>query len=113
MGRIVTSWQENGFQYTLTAAPIVNDNTEMISIFDYFGGKTQEQGTGERVYKAAVEAGARIDSKQVATKYYTGKVMLYERSFLDSHFNETNPVPVAQVKTIKINDIAEEDDLPF
>lgn len=113
MGRIVTSWQENGIQYTITAtpvAPVAEDGNELISIFDYLGGKTPAHGTGESVYKHAIAVGAKVDSKQVATKTYTGKVMLYERAFLDTYFN---PAPVAKMAQPISVDKYEDDDLPF
>ena len=115
MSRIVATWQENGMQYTLTASPIGvevdNNGKELLSIFDYLGNKTPERGTGESVYKHAIAVGAKVDSKQVVTKNYTGKVLLYERAFLDSYFN---PAPVAKIKQIELrDDTLEHDDLPF
>jgi hypothetical protein len=113
--RVVSSWDDNGFRYTVIATPIVADK-ELISVFDYHYGKTPPYKTGENVYKAAVAAGAVISSKEVITKSYTGKVMLYERSFLDSYFNglelaaytpKPMTVPADTMSTY------EDDDLPF
>jgi len=120
MERIVTTWQENGMQYTITAKPI-NSNTavstgppnEMISIFEYLGGKTPEKGTGDKVYKHAKKVGAKIETKDVSTTKYTGKIMLYERSFLDVYFNNnTYNTPVLTKEPIIEYD-ANNDDLPF
>lgn len=120
MSRVVATWQENGMQYTLTASPIGtevdNNGKELISIFDYLGNKTPDRGTGESVYKHAIAVGAKVDSKQVVTKNYTGKVMLYERAFLDSYFNAlaTETYTPKPMNTPATNTAAyEEDDFPF
>lgn len=113
--RIVSSWEDNGFRYTVVATPIVADK-ELISVFDYHNGKTPPYKTGENVYKAAVTAGAVISSKEVATKSYTGKVMLYERAFLDSYFDAlaTETYTPKPMNTPARNTVAyEDDDLPF
>jgi len=104
MGRIVTTWEENGMLYTITATPITKNQTptssgnktEMISVFEYLGG-TPPAGTGEKVYKYAISVGAKIDTKAVSSTKYTGKVMLYERQMLDVYFN-------ADTTTIKAPD---------
>jgi hypothetical protein len=104
MSRIVATWAENGMQYTITATPIAEkpaptssgNKTEMISVFEYLGG-TPPAGTGEKVYKYAVSIGAKIESKEVSSTKYTGKVMLYERQMLDVYFN-------ADTTTIKAPD---------
>ena len=46
MSKVITTWQDNGMQYTLTATPIIENsaptsygnNTEMLSVFEYLGG---------------------------------------------------------------------------
>ena len=123
MSRVVATWQENGMQYTITATPIVEksattssgNKTEMLSVFEYLGGKTPEHGTGEKVYKHAIAVGAKVESKEVSTTKYTGKVMLYEREMLDVYFNkDTTSAPVAKIKQIELrDDTLEHDDLPF
>ena len=109
MGRIVTSWQENGMLYTLTSTPIKVENatsndqpSEMISIFQYLGNRTPDQGTGAKVYQHAKNVGAKFEAGDLNTPYYQGKIMLYERSFLDTYFNN-NPTTAVVV----------DDDLPF
>lgn len=111
MARLVTSWQENGMLYTLTATPIDGENTtpkaqssEMISIFQYLGNRTPEHGTGAKVYQHAKQVGAKYEAGDLNTPYYQGKIMLYERSFLDSYFNTNQPI---------ISSSVEDDDLPF
>ena len=123
MSRVVTTWQENGMQYTITATPIVEksaptssgNKTEMLSVFEYLGGRTPEHGTGEKVYKYAINSGAKIEAKEVSTTKYTGKVMLYERQMLDVYFNkDTTSVPVPKMQQIELrDDTYEDDDLPF
>lgn len=123
MSRVVTTWQENGMQYTITATPIIEksapsssgNKTEMLSVFEYLGGKTPEHGTGEKVYKYAINCGAKVEAKEVSTTKYTGKVMLYERQMLDVYFNkDTTSVPVPKIQQIELqDDTLEHDDLPF
>ena len=123
MSRVITTWQENGMQYTITATPIVEksaptssgNKTEMLSVFEYLGGRTPEHGTGEKVYKYAINSGAKIEAKEVSTTKYTGKVMLYERQMLDVYFNkDTTSVPVPKMQQIELrDDTYEDDDLPF
>ena len=123
MSRVITTWQENGMQYTITATPIVEksaptssgNKTEMLSVFEYLGGRTPEHGTGEKVYKYAINSGAKIEAKEVSTTKYTGKVMLYERQMLDVYFNkDTITVPVPKMQQIELrDDTYEDDDLPF
>jgi hypothetical protein len=115
MGKIVSSWEDNGMRYIVTATPIVGEK-ELISVFDWHNGKTPPPKTGENVYKAAVAANAVISSKEVITKSYTGKVLLYEKSFLDSYFNElaTETYTPKPMNTPARNTVAyEDDDLPF
>ena len=125
MSRIVATWAENGMQYTITATPIAEkpaptssgNKTEMISVFEYLGG-TPEQGTGEKVYKYATKSGAKIETKEVSTAKYTGKIMLYERQMLDVYFNKdttsVQEVPAPQPQQIELLDNTyEHDDLPF
>ena len=112
--RIVTSWQENGMLYTLTASPIDVENTsnitlnavapapDLISIFQYLGNRTPDQGTGAKVYAHAKNVGAKYEAGDLNTPHYQGKIMLYERSFLDTYFNN-NPTTAVVV----------DDDLPF
>ena len=123
MSRVITTWQENGMQYTITATPIEEkstptssgNKTEMLSVFEYLGGKTPEHGTGEKVYKYAINSGAKVEAKEVSTTKYTGKVMLYERQMLDVYFNkDTTSVPVPKMQQIELrDDTYEDDDLPF
>ena len=130
MERIVTTWEENGMQYTITAKPIKNTTpistgppNEMVSIYEYIGNKTPEKGIGDKVYKKAKQVDAKIGNKEVITMNYTGKILLYERVFLDMYYNavvgtmNTTPVVTPQVVQTTIEPIIEydanNDDLPF
>ena len=107
--RIVASWQENGMLYTLTASPInITLNTapvasDLISIFQYLGNRTPTAGTGAKVYARAKNINATYEAGVLNTPYYQGKIMLYERSFLDDYFNN-NEIEISS---------DEDDDLPF
>jgi hypothetical protein len=128
MERIVTTWQENGMQYTITAKPVAQQETligpsdQMLSVFEYLGGKSAEKGTGDKVYKHAKQIGAKFEAKDIETRNYTGKIMLYERSFLDVYFNQNTTSANALVSTTTpyathVDDVIgynpADDDLPF
>jgi hypothetical protein len=112
MARTVASWQEHGMLYTLTASPIttesnfteVKHSSDMISVYQYLGNRTPEFGTGAKIYNHAKNVGAKYEAAELNTPYYQGKIMLYEREFLDSYFN-TNSTTTAPSE--------EDDDLPF
>ena len=124
--KIVASWQENGMLYTVTAEPIItqlnnipsnNNLTEMISVFDYLHGRTPDSGTGQKVFNHAKQVGAVIETKEINTLRYTGKIMMYERGFLDVYFNKQlptilEPAGMPGVKAPVYIEV-EDDDLPF
>lgn len=118
--KVVTEWEENGYKYAIIATPInaeaeverTKSDDKMMSVFEYFGNQTPLHGTGQRVYEYAKKVGAHIDAQEVNTSRYSGKIMTYNKSFLDHYFNEiegttadiapeTTPAPI------------DEDDLPF
>lgn len=125
--RTVASWQENGMLYTLTATPISDEigiphevmtnststanpykSKELISVFEYLGNRTPESGTGAKIYAHAKKIGANYEVAEINTASYSGKIMLYERGFLDVYFNKTT----ATEQPIYIDDV-DDDDLPF
>ena len=61
------------------------NSIEMLSLFDYMGHAAGPE-LGKAVAKAASEANIPILMKEVNTKNYKGKIMMYPRTFLDSHF---------------------------
>jgi hypothetical protein len=113
MERTVASWQENGMLYTLTASPIKTElnttetthSSDMISVYQYLGNRTPDHGTGAKIYAHAKNIGAKYEAAELNTPYYRGKIMLYERSFLDVYFNNNTVV----TESVEYDD----DDLPF
>lgn len=57
-----------------------------MSLFDYLG-QPAGQELGKAVAQSAAAQNIRIESKEISNKKYTGKVMMYPKSFLDSYFN--------------------------
>lgn len=66
----------------------MNKSNKLMSLFDYLG-RPAGLDLGNRVYKSAKEHGLmnKLEERQVKTKYYEGKVMLYPEWFLDKYFN--------------------------
>lgn len=61
------------------------------SLFDYLG-KAAGVPLGTAVYQAARRARSPIAIREVSTKRYTGKVVLYTKEFLDEYFKVKNKV---------------------
>jgi len=59
----------------------------MISLFEYLG-KPAGSSLGDKVYKAAKKTNTPVTTREVHTKNYQGKVMLYPKTFLDDFFTE-------------------------
>jgi hypothetical protein len=59
----------------------------MLSLFDYLG-KPAGVELGDKVYKSAKASKISTSIRNVHTKNYSGKVMLYPKEFLDSYFNK-------------------------
>jgi hypothetical protein len=65
----------------------------MLSLFDYLG-KPAGTKLGDKVYKAAKKTNTPVTTREVHTKTYSGKVMLYPKEFLDGFFNKkTDDLP--------------------
>ena len=58
---------------------------EMLSLYDYLG-KAAGRDLGTQVYKAAHAQKIKITEKQVSNPAYSGKILMYPKSFLDSYF---------------------------
>ena len=56
-----------------------------VSLFDHLGYPAGTQ-LGADVYRAAKKAKEPVGSRQVKTKTYTGRVMLYRKEFLTEYF---------------------------
>ena len=59
----------------------------MMSLYDYLG---RAAGTelGDQVYRAAAQSRVPVATREISNKAYTGKVMLYPKSFLVEYFNK-------------------------
>ena len=64
---------------------------KMLSLYDYLG-KAAGMELGEKVFKASVAMNIKPESKDVETKTYCGKVMLYPKNFLDLYFQNSKQV---------------------
>ncbi|MDB9992537.1 hypothetical protein OAD97_00045 [bacterium] len=58
---------------------------QKLSLFDYLG-KAAGMELGEKVFKASVSMNIKPESRDVDTKTYCGKVMLYPKDFLEVYF---------------------------
>lgn len=79
---------------------------EKVSLYEYLG-KPAGPNLGKEVAEEAKKQKINFEFKEIESKNYKGKVMMYPTDFLDSYFRpvrETAP-PNAPHK--------EEDDLPF
>ena len=76
-----------------------NVNDEMVSLFDYLG-RPAGSDLGKAVYTAAKASKVPVAERHVSTKNYTGKILMYPKSFLDKYF-----------KVIKT--VSNVDELPF
>jgi len=59
----------------------------MLSLFDYLG-KPAGTELGGKVYEAAKKTNTPVAIREVQTRTYSGKVMLYPKTFLDDFFTE-------------------------
>jgi hypothetical protein len=65
--------------------------TKMLSLYDYLG-KAAGMELGEKVFKTSVAMNIKPESRDVETKTYCGKVMLYPKNFLDLYFQNSKQV---------------------
>jgi hypothetical protein len=112
--RLVTTWIENGYVYELfsqsvTAINASTNNPELITVFDYLGGKTPPVGIGKRIYDYAKQHNEQIESKHIESKSYSGLVMMYTPEFLNRWFSQENYKTTEIVESSSVDD----DNLPF
>lgn len=67
----------------LNRKTMTRDN--MMSIYDFLG-RAGGGEVGKAVYEAAMRAKVEVSTKEVANKAYSGKIMVYPKSFLTSYF---------------------------
>jgi hypothetical protein len=60
---------------------------EYLSLYDYLGHAAGKE-LGKEVATAAMEAGIRLETREVSNPKYTGIVYLYPKNFLDFYFRE-------------------------
>jgi hypothetical protein len=61
----------------------------MMSLYDYLGHAAGPE-LGQQVAAAAAANYVKFETREVSTKTYTGKIMLYPKSFLDNFFGGVN-----------------------
>lgn len=76
---------------------------EYKSLYEYLG-RAAGSDLGKAVATAAVAQGVTIQSQEVSNPKYTGTVMVYPVSFLDSYFHPTIELTAKDT---------EDDSLPF
>lgn len=64
----------------------MENNTQFVSLFEFLG-RAAGGALGQEVYAKAKELKSPTSSRDVNTKNYSGKVMLYDREFLNTYFN--------------------------
>jgi hypothetical protein len=72
-------------------------NDEMMSLYEYLGHAAGSD-LGKRVSEAAMLHGARIEERQVDTRTYSGRILMYPKDFLQAYFNNTLPEPIQAFK---------------
>jgi hypothetical protein len=112
--KIVATWEHNGVQYVTTATVINQKESEpvdeFVSVYEYLGNRFAEPGINQKIYKVATRLNVDVDSKEVDTPNYKGRVLLYRRSFLDYFFKNKDSF-VDNEPIISSTNI--DDDLPF
>lgn len=73
--------------YTTTTT--TNQNLDMVSLYDYLG-KPAGGKLGKEVANEAVKQKIVIAEKQIHNPKYTGKILMYPKSFLDRYFKKEN-----------------------
>jgi hypothetical protein len=86
---------------------------EYLSLYDYLGHAAGKE-LGKEVATAAMEAGIRLETREIDNPKYTGIVYLYPKNFLDFYFREPasyqiEDLPQGHDWTGNLND----DELPF
>lgn len=71
----------------------MENKEQMMSLYDYLG-KAAGPELGTAVWQAAKKAKIKADGKEVSTKTYSGRIIMYPKSFLDEYFtNKINNLP--------------------
>lgn len=62
-----------------------------ISLYDHLGYAAGKE-LGKEIYQLAIKLGEPVNTRQVTTKTYKGKVLLYREQFLKYYFDEQSIV---------------------
>ena len=65
----------------------VMENNKMLSLYDYLGHAAGSE-LGKEVAATATKLKVPINFREVKTKTYTGQILLYPESFLNTYFNK-------------------------
>jgi len=85
---------------------------EYLSLYDYLGHAAGLE-LGKEVATAAIEAGIRLETREIDNPKYTGIVCLYPKNFLDFYFREPASYQIEDAFPLSDNDILTDDELPF
>jgi hypothetical protein len=58
---------------------------QMLSLYDYLG-KAAGRDLGTKVYQTASSQKIKVEEKHVSNPVYSGKILMYPKSFLDEYF---------------------------
>jgi hypothetical protein len=81
--KLISSIDENPIKVYQMEVKQVQE--EMVSLFDFLG-HAAGASLGAAVYGVANRTKEKVETREIKTKTYTGKVMLYRKSFLDEYF---------------------------
>jgi hypothetical protein len=91
----------------------------MISLYDYLG-KAARAELGKKVWEYSKIRKARKDVRNISNPLYQGKIMLYEREFLDEFFkvekifnNDLSFKESSTTQNETSKDLIDDDPLPF
>ena len=90
-----------------------NTQDEFTSLF-IFLGKPAGGEVGKAVYAAAKAKSEKVETEEIVTPRFTGKILKYRKSFLNEYFQ--TPKPVVNESNDWDSDITntyDNDDLPF
>lgn len=65
----------------------MSTQSNYVSLFEFLG-KPAGPELGKQVFEVAKKSRVRLEARQVSNPKYTGKVMLYPKTFLDQYFSD-------------------------
>jgi hypothetical protein len=86
---------------------------EYLSLYDYLG-KPAGDKLGIEVAAAAKNSNIKLESRDVETPKYKGKILLYPKDFLESYFRKPESIQIEDLPgEIDWTGNLDDDDLPF